>query len=122
MTEQAAGGRRPLIDVNRVTRRFCGTLLVFEAIVFICAAPVANSVAGVELATAWAFGGGAAAFLLLLCGLLRYRWAYYVGSAVQLVLVATGFVVSVMFFLGAVFGGLWVAALWCARIAHPHER
>lgn len=117
-----AEARRPLIDVNRVTRRFCATLLVFEAIVFVCAAPVAHSLGGVPLGTAWSAGGGFAAVALVLCGLLRFRFAYYVGSALQLAVIAAGFVVSVMFFLGVLFAGLWVAALWCGRIAHPHER
>lgn len=118
----SATGRRPLVDVNRVTRRFCATLLVFEAIVLVCAAPVARSIAGVDLATAWSVGGGGALFALVLCGLLRYRWAYYVGSVFQLAMIGAGFVVSAMFALGVVFTGLWVAALWCGRIAHPHER
>lgn len=121
MTE-AVPQRRPWIDVNRVTRRFCTTMLIFEAVVFVCAAPVANSIAGVALGAAWLVGGGLAVVAVLLCGLLRYRWAYYAGSALQLVAIATGFVVPAMFFLGAIFAGLWVAALWCGRIAHPHER
>lgn len=114
--------RRPLIDVNRVTRRFCATLLVFEAIVFVCAAPVAHAIGGVALSTAWVAGGAFALVTLVLCGLLRSTWAYYVGSVLQLAIVATGFVVPVMFFLGVLFVGLWLAALWCGRIAHPHER
>lgn len=118
----SATQRRPLVDVNRVTRRFCATMLVFEAVVFVCAAPVAQSVAGVDLATAWLVGGGLALFALLLCGFLRFTWAYYLGSAFQLAVIGSGFVVSVMFFVGVVFAGLWVAALWCGRIAHPHER
>lgn len=118
----SATERRPLVDVNRVTRRFCATFLVFEAIVFVCAAPVARSVAGVDLTTAWLLGGGFAVLALVLCGLLRYKWAYYVGSALQLAVIGSGFVVSAMFFLGVVFAALWVAALWCGRIAHPHER
>ncbi|MQA04305.1 MAG: DUF4233 domain-containing protein [Streptosporangiales bacterium] len=121
MTE-AAAQRRPWIDVNRVTRRFCATMLIFQAIVFVCAAPVANSISGVDLGTAWLIGGGLALVAVVLCALLRFRWAYYAGSALQLVAIGTGFVVPAMFFLGVLFAALWVAALWCGRIAHPHER
>lgn len=114
--------RRPLIDVNRVTRRFCATLLVFEAIIFVLSAPVAGTLTGLHMGPAWAVGGGLALLALVLCGLLRWTWAFYAGSVLQLVVIACGVVVPVMYFIGVVFTGLWIAALWCGRIAHPHER
>ncbi|MGH3098212.1 MAG: DUF4233 domain-containing protein [Streptosporangiales bacterium] len=120
MSQQAA--RRPLIDVNRVTRRFCSSLLIFEAIIFILAVPVATAVTGVDLGPGWAVGGGLALLAFVLCGFLRHRWAYYLGSALQLVTIAAGVVVPVMYFLGVVFAVLWAVALWCGRIAHQHER
>lgn len=125
MSEQAhqqVTQRRPLIDVNRVTRRFCSSLLIFEAIIFILAVPVATAVTGVRVGPGWAVGGGLAVLAFVLCGFLRHRWAYYVGTALQIVAIAAGVVVPVMYFLGVVFAGLWAAALWCGRIAHPHER
>lgn len=114
--------RRPLIDVNRVTRRFCATLLVFEAIIFVLSALVAGALTDLHMGRAWAVGGGLALLAVVLCGLLRHRWAYYAASVLQLVVIACGVVVPVMYFVGVVFAGLWVAALWCGRIAHPHER
>ncbi|HEX6445204.1 MAG TPA: DUF4233 domain-containing protein [Streptosporangiales bacterium] len=114
--------RRPLIDVNRVTRRFCATMLIFEAIVFALSAPVAGTLTSVHMGRAWAVGGGLALFAVVLCGLLRHKWAYYAGSVLQLVVIACGVVVPAMYVLGVVFAGLWVGALWCGRIAHPHER
>lgn len=114
--------RRPFIDVNRVTCRFCATLLVFEAVVFVLYATVAGALTGLHMGLAWATGGGLALVAVVLCGLLRYRWAYYAGSALQLVVIACGVVVPAMYLLGVIFTGLWLAALWCGRIAHPHER
>lgn len=114
--------RRPLIDVNRTTRRFCASMLVFEAVIFVLATPVASVVVGVPPIRAWVVGGGLAFLALVLCGLLRYRWAYYAGSALQLVAIASGYVVTVMYFLGVVFAVLWVVALYFGRIAYPHER
>jgi hypothetical protein len=114
--------RRPLIDVNRVTRRFCATMLIFEAIIFVLSAPVAGALTSVHMGRAWAVGGGLALLAVVLCGLLRHKWAYYAGSVLQLVAIACGVVVPAMYFLGAVFTALWIAALWCGRIAHPHER
>lgn len=114
--------RRPLVEVNRVTRRFCATVLVFEAVVLVLAVPVASALGGVTSTRAWAVGGGLALVAFVLCGLLRMRWAYYAGSVFQVVVIAAGVVVPVMYFLGAVFAALWLVALHFGRIAHPHER
>lgn len=48
---------------------------------------------------------------LLVSGMLRRPWGYAVGSVLQVGVVATGFWVPTMFFLGAVFAVLWVVAL-----------
>ena len=48
---------------------------------------------------------------LLVAGLLRRPWGYAAGSALQVAVVATGFWVPTMFFLGAVFAVLWFVAL-----------
>ncbi|MQA81906.1 MAG: DUF4233 domain-containing protein [Streptosporangiales bacterium] len=114
--------RRPLIDVNKVTRRFCTILLVFEAVVGVLATSVGAYLQGYSPLRAWVVGGTFALLALVLCGFLRHTWAYVVGSVLQLVAIAAGFLVSAMFVLGVIFAGLWVAALWCGRIAHPHER
>lgn len=119
---QGTEPRRPLLDINRVTRRFCASMLVFEAVIFVCATPVASVLGGVPRTQAWVVGGGLAFLALVLCGLLRYRWAYYAGSVLQLVAIASGYVVTVMYFLGVVFAILWAVALWFGRIAYPHER
>ena len=62
---------------------------------------------------------GLALACLLVAGLLRRPWGYALGSALQVGVVATGFLVPAMFFLGAVFAVLWVVALRAgARIEH----
>jgi hypothetical protein len=96
-------------------RRLCATVLACEAIVIGLAIPVAISIAGAGGAGAGIVGGGLVVSCLLVAGLLRYRWAYVVGSIIQILAIATGTVVSVMFFLGAVFGGLWITAIWLGR-------
>ncbi|WP_088317162.1 DUF4233 domain-containing protein [Kineosporia sp. R_H_3] len=48
---------------------------------------------------------------LLGSGLLRRPWGYVLGSVLQAAVLATGFWVPAMFFLGAVFAALWVTAL-----------
>lgn len=96
-------------------RRLCATVLVCEAIVIGLAIPVAIAIAGADTAQAGMVGGGLALACLVIAGLLRHRWAYVAGTIVQLVAIATGIVVSVMFFLGALFGALWWTAIWLGR-------
>lgn len=62
---------------------------------------------------AFAFGGGAALLLLLVVAtrVLRYRWGVRVGWVAQLALLATGLIVPAMFFVSAIFIGLWIFCL-----------
>lgn len=57
-----------------------------------------------------AFVGGAVLIVLLvLTGrLVRYRWGVWIGWALQLVLLATGFLLPIMFVVAAIFVGVWV--------------
>ena len=87
------------------------TVLIFEALVVLFGALVARTLT--DIGTATALGGGAAlaVALVLTTGLLRRRVGYVVGSALQVVLLATAFVVPEMLLLAVLFTGLWVAAL-----------
>jgi hypothetical protein len=69
----------------------------------------------VDDSTVWTIGGVGALACVLVAGLLRFRWAYVAGSALQVLLIGVGVVVPVMFFLGAVFAGLWFLALYLGR-------
>ncbi|WP_308206875.1 DUF4233 domain-containing protein [Actinoallomurus rhizosphaericola] len=93
-------------------RRLCAVMLTLQAVVTLLAIPVAISVAHADAATAGIVGGVLAFAGLVIAGLLRYRWAYVAGSVLQILVIATGFVVPVMFFLGVIFGILWVASIW----------
>lgn len=57
-----------------------------------------------------AFGGGAAVIVVLLVAgrMLRYRWGVWFGWALQAALIATGFLLPLMFFIGAGFAAIWV--------------
>jgi hypothetical protein len=63
-----------------------------------------------ELDPATAFGGGLAliAALAVTGRLLRYPWGVWIGWALQAVLLASGFLVPLMFFIAACFIGIWV--------------
>lgn len=96
-------------------RAMCAAVLAFEAIVLGLCAPVMIAVADVRPAAALSSALGLAALALLAAGMLRHRWAYGLGHAVQVGAVALGLVVPVMFVLGALFAGLWVAAIVLGR-------
>lgn len=60
-------------------------------------------------------GGVIALFLIIAAGMLPKRLGWIFGSILQVAMLAYGFVVTPLFFLGALFGGLWVAAILVGR-------
>lgn len=66
------------------------------------------------LPPALALGGGAAVCVLMLAaiGLMtKYKWAFILGWAVQLIIVLAGFAVTMLFLIGAVFAAIWTFAM-----------
>ncbi|MDH6422706.1 DUF4233 domain-containing protein [Aurantimicrobium minutum] len=66
------------------------------------------------LPPALALGGGAAVCVLMLAaiGLMtKYKWAFILGWAVQLVIVLAGFAVTMLFLIGAIFAAIWTFAM-----------
>jgi hypothetical protein len=103
--------------VRSIKRTLAAATLTLEAFVVFFAALVAKDLS--SLSTAAAVGGGSAIAVvcLLTAGLLRLRVGYLIGSALQVVLIGTGAWVPMMFFVGALFAGLWAVSLyWGARI------
>jgi hypothetical protein len=96
-------------------KRLCAVVLTLQAVVTALAIPVAVAVEGAGAGSAGLAGGVLAVAGLVIAGLLRYRWAYVAGSVLQLLVIATGFVVAPMFFLGFIFGVLWCTAIWVGR-------
>ena len=96
-------------------RRLCAAILLLEAIAFGLCTPVLVAVADVGTAAGLSVGLGLTVACLLVAGLLRYRWAYWLGWAVQVAAILVGFAVATMFFLGAVFLALWATAYFMGR-------
>lgn len=91
-------------------------LLVLEAIVVLLAALAAVTTTDLAPAIGWAAGGLLALLCVAAAGTLRRGSVGVVlGSVVQVLAVASGLVVPVMFFLGALFAGLWVMAFVLGR-------
>lgn len=96
-------------------RAMCAAILTLEAIVVALATPVMIAVEDVDTDVALFAGLGLAALCVLAAGMLRIRWAYYVGHGIQVAAVALGLLVPAMFFVGAMFAVLWLAAFFLGR-------
>ena len=93
-------------------RSLAATMLSLQAVVLGLTTPVMISVASVPVATALWVGLGLMVACIVVAGMLRRPWAYYLGWAIQVASLALGFVTSVMFVLGAIFLALWAGAFF----------
>jgi hypothetical protein len=73
----------------------------------------AEAEGGLPSWAALAAGGAIILGLIVTIGLLRFRWAYALGWALQALIVAAGFLNPAMFVVGALFGGMW----WYCMVA-----
>lgn len=96
-------------------RGMCAAVLSLQAITLGLTTPVMISIADVEVSTALAVGLGLMVACLLVAGMLRAEWAYWLGWAIQAAAVALGFVIPLMFVLGAIFALLWGTAYFLGR-------
>ncbi|MFC4531914.1 DUF4233 domain-containing protein [Sphaerisporangium dianthi] len=103
------------IAVTPGMRRLCASVLGMEAIVLGLITPVAIMVNDVPPAVAVTVGIGLALACVVVTGLLKRPFAYIAGSALQVLAIATGFLVPMMFFLGLIFTALWATAIFVAR-------
>jgi Protein of unknown function (DUF4233) len=84
-------------------------------LVALCIVP-AIALEHVSGAMAGGVGGGIAIVAILLAGLIgKHRWALYAGSVLQLMVIAAGVVLPVMYVLGVVFAALWFGGIRLAR-------
>jgi hypothetical protein len=100
-------------------RRLCATVLIFEAIVIGLAIPVAIRIGHVPAGSAGPAGGALAGAAVVVAiavsvrstGPPGLRIALVAGSILQLLMIASGAVVPVMYGLGVIFGVLWILAI-----------
>jgi len=92
--------------------------LIFEVVVIGLAIPVAITIAHARPAAAGVTGGILAAAALVIAALVGRPgqcWALIAGTVLQVAVIATGVVVPAMYALGAIFGALWLTAIWLGR-------
>lgn len=92
-------------------RSALAAVLICEAIIVGLATPVAISLSDVGTVPALVGGGVVALGCVVAGALLRNRAGIVLGSVMQVVALALGFVVPMMFVLGAIFGALWIACI-----------
>jgi Protein of unknown function (DUF4233) len=103
--------------VRSIRRSMCAGMLTLQAVVLFLAGLVMTGTTELGFAASLGIGLGLAALCLLAAGMLGRPGGYALGWVVQVTSVALGFVVAIMFFLGAVFLGLWAASYFLgARI------
>jgi hypothetical protein len=93
----------------------CAAILSLEAVALGLTTPVMINLANVPWRTACAVGLGLCLACLALAGLLRSEIAYVAGWAIQVAAIGLGFVVPMMFVLGAIFALLWGTAYFLGR-------
>ncbi len=65
----------------------------------------------VSVAAALPVGGALAVGCIVVAGMIRRPWAYLAGGVLQVLAIACGFVVPVMFVIGGIFAVLWVVCI-----------
>lgn len=95
-------------------KRLCATVLIMEAIVIGLSIPVAIHIERLAPGPAGAAGGVAAVAAVVFAILVRplLPAALVGGSVLQIFVIATGVIVPVMYFLGAIFAALWATGIW----------
>lgn len=103
-----------LARLDQVMSRVYAAVLALEALTLLLVPRTVAQTGGVTGANL-AVTLGLTAVLVVLAGLQRRRWGRAAGSVAQVAFLATGFIVTAMFFLGAVFGAIWLYAIRVQR-------
>ncbi|MEU6368980.1 DUF4233 domain-containing protein [Streptomyces sp. NPDC046931] len=96
-------------------RTLCASTLIGEFFVIGFAGLVAMKDPNLSTTTVWTLSGIAMALSILLCGLITRPGGVQMGWALQIALIASGFIVPAMYFMGAIFAALWWASVHYGR-------
>ncbi|WP_328913551.1 MULTISPECIES: DUF4233 domain-containing protein [unclassified Streptomyces] len=96
-------------------RTLCSSTLIGEFFLIGFAGLVAMKHPDLTAGTVWTVCGVAMVLCVLLCGMVTRPGALTIGWALQIGLIASGFWVGTMFFLGVIFAALWWASIHYGR-------
>ena len=88
-------------------RGMCAAIISMEGLAVALAAPVMISIGGVSSGLALPLGLGFFVACIVVAGMLRRPWAYWVGWVLQAVAIGMGFLIPIMFVVGVIFALLW---------------
>lgn len=92
-------------------QQFASAVLVLEALVVFFATLVAFGLRAASPSVVWGTGLGLVVVLVVLAGVVARPGGYVLGSLAQVLVLAGGLLVPMMFGVGGVFVLLWVTAL-----------
>lgn len=96
-------------------RTLCASTLIGEFFVIGFAGLVAMKDPDLAMSTVWTVSGIAMFLCVVLCGMVTRPGGVQLGWVLQIGLIASGFFVPTMFFMGAVFAVLWWASVHFGR-------
>lgn len=91
------------------------SVLTMEAIVVGFALLIAKDLSANSTIPVGIIGTAIAVLAILAAGMLKRRYGWWLGWAVQFGFIALGVAVPFMYLLGVIFAGLWVAAIIVGR-------
>lgn len=104
-------------------KRLCGTVLIMEAVIALLAIVPTIKMTHVSGSTIGIVAGVIAVVAIVLSGMIgRGRWVLYAGSVFQLLVIAAGVIVPMMYILGVVFALLWFTGIWLASKVEREQR
>lgn len=104
---QPAAGRKPRRERN-ASESLLSIVLGLEAILVFFMAIAVFGLRALPPVAAFAGGAALTVALVLVAGLLRFRWGVWLGWVLQAALLATGVILPVMYVVAAVFVGIWI--------------
>lgn len=104
---QATAAGKPRRD-RSATESLLSIVLGLEAVLLFFVSVTAFGLKALPPAAAFGGGAGLILALVLVAGLLRFRWGVWLGWVLQAVLLGTGVILSVMYVVAAVFVAIWI--------------
>ena len=103
---------QPRVRRERSAQESLGAIVLgFEIVVVFLGALVVFGLKVLPAAPALIGGGVLIVLMIIAVPLLRFRVGYWLGWFVQLVVVASGFLVGMLFIVGAIFAAIWAYAM-----------